>query len=270
MEVGVSTACFFNRVLCEDSPALLRLAGAGLGEIFLNTFREYEPCFIALLKERTEEQGIRIISVHPQSTQFEPQLFSVYERQQKDALAVYRKVLQAAQTLGARYYVMHGSLTLGGAAKNLQIKRMADNYRMLCNIASDYGIQLTQENVSWCANSYPEFGLHLQEEMGSQDLKFTLDCKQAVRAGYDPMRFIETLGGQIVHWHLCDYAPRREGGYFWRLPGQGICDFAALATALRLSGYQGAGMLEVYSDMYADMDELKACRDYLEKQLDCI
>ncbi|MCL2671234.1 MAG: sugar phosphate isomerase/epimerase [Clostridiales bacterium] len=267
MEVGISTASLFRRAYTEDAPALLRGAGTAFCEIFLNTFSEYEPGYIDLLCERVAAQNLRVLAVHPQSLQFEPQLFSIYDRQREDALMFYRKILHAGQKLGAKYYVLHGSATLGGAAKNIQVERLAKHYQLLCDTAGEYGLTLTQENVSWCNSQTPDFGLRLQEQMGNRDLKFTLDCKQARRAGQEPMAFIEAWGDQIVHWHLCDYAPNPAGGHQWRMPGQGVCDFAALARALRAKGYRGAAMLEVYSDMYSDLDELAASYDYLRNIL---
>lgn len=267
MEVGISTASLFRRVFTEDAPVLLRNAGAECCEIFLNTFSEYEPDFVDLLCERIAAQGLRVLALHPQSLQFEPQLFSVYERQRMDAVALFRKILRAGQRLGAKFYVMHGSATLDGAAKNLQLEWLAKQYQALCDIAKEEGMTLTQENVSWCANSYPAFGVHLQERMGNRDLKFTLDCKQAIRAGHMPMDFIDAWGDQIVHWHLCDYTPNPQGGYRWQMPGQGVCDFAALAQALRARGYRGAAMLEVYSDMYEDMDALGESYAHLKSTL---
>ena len=47
----------------------------------------------------------RVCSVHPHGVQYEPQLFSPYSRSTRDAEAIYRRVLRAAQLLGASKYI---------------------------------------------------------------------------------------------------------------------------------------------------------------------
>ena len=98
-------------------------------------------------------------------------------------------------------------------------------------------------------------------------MHFTLDVKQAVRSGYAPAAYLDAVGDRLVNVHLCDYAVREDGGYVWRMPGQGACDFAALAQALRAHGYAGPAFVEVYSDMYRELDALFESRAYCEAQM---
>ena len=125
MRIGISTASFFNRKMIEDLPALYEEWGVKNAEYFLNSFSEYEPDFIALLAQRTQKHGITVCSIHPMSSMFESQLFSLHPRQSADARAIYEKVLQAGKTLGTHRYCMHGAAHLSGAAKNLEIFRIA-------------------------------------------------------------------------------------------------------------------------------------------------
>ena len=258
MEVGVSTASIFNKAMVEDIPAMLSPMGCRTIEVFLNTFSEYRPDFVGLLRQRIDDAGLSVYSVHPMSNQFEAQLFSIHPRQKADAFSVYREALQAGSILGATHYVMHGSPHLGGTAKNLELERIAPVFHELLDIAAEYGITLCLENVSWCFFHAPAFGAQLKERLGDHRLKFVLDIKQAVRSGEDPFAFVEAVGEDMANWHLCDYAFDRSGKLSLKMPGQGQCDFLALGKAMVSKGYTGPAFVEVYSDMYGSLDELKA------------
>lgn len=262
MEIGISTASIFNRCMVEYTPPLLAALGAHVAEIFLNTYSEYEQPLVESVARSCRENGVRVYSVHPMSMQFEPQLFSIHERQKRDALLVYRRVLQACRTLGATHYVMHGAAILSGGAQNLHVERLAPRFTELCRMAEDCGVTLCLENVSWCFFHQPSFALELREAMGSRALKYCLDVKQSVRAGIDPVAFLDALGQDVRNVHLCDYQ-LTASGYVWRLPGEGECDFSAIAVALSRLGYEGCAFLEVYNNMYRDYDALAGAYRYL-------
>lgn len=190
------------------------------------------------------------------STQFEPQLFSIHPRQRRDAMTLYERVLCGGRRLGAKVYVMHGPVHLAGAARNIGIGRIAPIFRELSDVASAYGITLTLENVSWCVFNTPEFGRSLRESLGDDRLKFTLDVKQAVRSGQDPLAFVDALGTGIVNVHLCGAEKMADGRLALSMPGRGSFDFAALHAALQRQKAKYAAFIEVYSDMYSDFSEL--------------
>lgn len=266
MQIGISTASYFNRMPIEDAVRDIGAHGVPVAELFLNTFSEYEPDFVECLAQRLEKAGVSAHSVHPMSTQFEPQLFSLHPRQRKDAFRIYERVLQAAKRLGARCYVMHGAATLGGAAKNLELERIAPIFCELNDMAEGYGVTLALENVSWCVFASPAFGLALRERTGDR-MHYTLDIKQAVRSGYKPRDYIDAVGDRLVNVHLCDYSVREDGRFLWCMPGQGVCDFAAVAAALRAHGYTGPAFVEVYSDMYRTLDALFDSRAFCGEQM---
>ena len=267
MNVGISTASIFNKAMVEDVPAMLAPMGCRTIEAFLNTFSEYRPAFVQLLKRRIDDAGLDVYSVHPMSNQFEAQLFSIHPRQKTDAFSVYRDALNAGRMLGATHYVMHGSPHLGGTAKNLEMERITPVFRELLDVAAEYGITLCLENVSWCFFHAPAFGAELKARLGDHRLKFVLDVKQAVRSGEDPFTFVEAVGEDLENWHLCDYAFDGEGKLSLKMPGKGQCDFGALGKAMIQKGYTGPAFIEVYSDMYAQMDELKASFDHIRPVL---
>lgn len=267
MNVGISTASIFNKAMVEDIPPLLAEMGCREIEVFLNTFSEYRPDFVRLLKQRIDDAGLRVYSVHPMSNQFEAQLFSIHPRQKADAFSVYRDALNAGRLLGATHYVMHGSPHLGGTAKNLELERIAPVFGELLDVAAEYGVTLCLENVSWCFFHAPAFGQQLKERLGDHRLKFVLDIKQAVRSGEDPFAFVEAVGEDLENWHLCDYAFDQNGRLSLKMPGQGQCDFRALGAAMVKKGYAGPAFVEVYSDMYPDLDGLKRSFEYMRSIL---
>lgn len=256
MKLGLSTACYFQKCMIEDSVLDISAHGVRHCELFLNSFSEYEPDFIALLAERLAAADITAYSVHPMSTQYEPQLFSIHPRQRQDALNIYERVLQGAKTLGAKVYVMHGPVHLSGAAKNISLTRLAPIFKELGDIAAGYGVTLALENVSWCVFCTAEFGRALRERLGAGSLKYTLDIKQAMRGGQDPLDFVEAVGPDIVNVHLCDAVLGHDGRIGLRLPGFGAFDFVALKNALARQGADYRAIIEVYSDMYGNTEEL--------------
>lgn len=256
MRIGISTASFYNHYMIEDLPALYAEWRVRYAEFFLNSLCEYEPDFITMLKQRTEENGVTVCSVHPMSSMFESQLFSLHPRQQQDAFRIYEKVLQAAKQLGSHRYCMHGAAHLSGAAKNLEIYRIAPVFDRLCDLADAYDVRLTLENVSWCFFREPGFALRLLEAMRSDSLHFTLDIKQAIRSGADPLSFVDALGTRIDAVHCCDC--RVENGTIqYLLPPYGGFDFKGMIDALKKKGFDGDVLMEVYSDMYGSDEELR-------------
>ena len=270
MKIGISTASYFNQMMLEEALVHIRAGGCPLAEAFLNTFTEYSDDFCRRLLDTLGEDGPEIYSIHPMSTQFEPQLFSPHPRQRQDAENIYRQVLKTGKRLGARVYVMHGAARFSGATKNLDMSRNVNLDRQaailenLSHMAADAGIILALENVSWCMFSRPEIAKELVDRLGTS-LHYTLDIKQAIRAGEDPLDFVKVLGNRIVNLHLCDFFHQPDGRVTLAMPGRGDYDFAALSRAMAQAGYQGPAMIEVYSDMYRDLLEIEESRRAMEQ-----
>jgi sugar phosphate isomerase/epimerase len=255
MEIGFSTASYFNKLQIEDAVLEIGDHGVSLCELFLNTFSEYEPAFTDLLEERLKQANLRVYSVHPMSMQYEPQLFSIHPRQREDAFRLFERVLSAGKRYGASCYVMHGPARLFGGVKNIELTRIAPILLDLTQLAGEYGIQLTLENVSWCIFNEPAFGVRLRDFTGGA-IRHTLDVKQAVRSGFDPMDFIRAVGEQIINVHLCDAVRVPTGGVRYSMPGFGEYDFLSMFNLLAEKGYSGPAFIEVYSDMYAEIPAL--------------
>lgn len=239
--------------------------GASICEVFLDSYCEYEMNFADLIAKTAQEQGLDVVSIHAMSSQFEPQLFALGERQRADANHLFLKVLKAGERMGARNYVLHGPAMQRGALKNADLERIGPIASRLADLASDFGIRMCWENVSWCLFHEPQFAQNILKYCDSGNLYFTLDIKQAIRAGYDPLDFLTTMGNRIAHVHLCDYRKNEQGMLSLEMPGKGCFDFAELTRTLCALDYQGDAMLEVYSDGYDQLDEIFESWQYLKK-----
>ena len=63
-----------------------------------------------------------------------------------------------------------------------------------------------------------------------------------MRAGRDPIDFVDAMGEQLANVHVCDWD---ENGRLC-LPGEGTFDFTAFIRALRRVNYAGAVIVEPY------------------------
>lgn len=266
MEIGISTAAFYARLVTEDALAAISRLGATVCEVFLDSYCEYEPDFGKLLKGRVDELGLKVSSIHAMSQQFEPQLFSLSVRQRQDAFKLFEKVLRQGQLLGAKILVFHGPARLRGAIRNAQFKRIGPIASDLADMAKEYGLRLCWENVSWCLFSHPDFVAGMLPYITSDNIGFTLDIKQAVRSGHDPFEYLKAMGDRLCHVHLCD-CDLTKPDFGLSLPGRGAFDFEKLFSTLKASGYNGAAIIEPYSDLYQNIEELGESLSLMRKLL---
>ncbi|AHM61155.1 hypothetical protein D770_14505 [Flammeovirgaceae bacterium 311] len=77
------------------------------------------------------------------------------------------------------------------------------------------------------------------------ELKLGPDINWLVRAGIDPVYFIETYGHKIVHLHIRD---QHANGKWSEAVGEGVTDFRAIAKALRKANFQGRAVVELDFD----------------------
>ncbi|MBR3037528.1 MAG: sugar phosphate isomerase/epimerase [Clostridia bacterium] len=265
VKTGISTASFFDKLMLEDAPELFHRWGVVHAEYYLNSWSEYAQDFVKLLKKRSDDAGIRVVAVHPMSLQFEPLLFTPHPRQREDAEKGYAAVLRAGEMLGADHYVMHGPVVLNGVAKNLQLERLAPIFDRLSDMAEDHGLHLTLENVSYSIMPTPEIGQRIHELM-TRPLYHTLDIKQSLRAGVDPLAFVDALGEHIIAVHACD-CDRSGNTARYCLPPHGDVDFRGIVSALQKKGFSGAVLLEAYSDMFDTNEELRDAFYALDRQI---
>lgn len=246
MQLGLSTAAFYGRWETEEAAAQVKLLGMDCAEVFLQTFSEYKPDFVKQVREQLG--GVPCVSMHPSGIQFENQMFGRSSRQRQDALDLFRRSLDAAQLLGAEYYVYHGRSTALLTPLPFNLQANVDVLGCMMEEAAQRGLTIAWENVSWCQLTTCERIAQVKKALSG--VRFTLDIKQAMRAGEDPIDMARMMGGALVHVHVCDYY---ESGKLC-LPGEGCVHFEKLIAVLKEMNYGGAVIMEPYLALI-DSDE---------------
>lgn len=247
MKTGVSTACFYP---LETEKALIKIGQMGVktAEIFFNSPSELESDFIKGLSEISVKYSVKIKSIHPYLTFGETYLFfSEYKRRYNDTLISFRKHLSAAQKLGAKFLIIHGSLLPGVISK----KEYFERFRQLIEIGKEYGIAVLQENVVKFFSQSPDFLLEMRENLGN-DFKMVLDLKQAIRANHSAFEFAEKLRGSIVHVHVSDCKENSD----CLPPGEGDFNFKKLITQLNSEDNDIDFIVELYRRNYENENQI--------------
>lgn len=261
MKIGISTASFYPAEI-EKGIVYASELGFQYVELFINSASEYIPPFRTQLKQQLDALGLQVISIHPYTSAMEGHLlFSDYTRRTQDSLSQYERYFEAAAAFGASFFTFHGEqLRMRGLPPARAESRRFDTYRQLCARAKTYGVTFTQENVSWCKSGDLAFLKRLYDNV--PELRYTLDIKQAHRAGLSWDDYVDIVGDRIVNLHISDYTRQSD----CLLPGQGSVDFPALFGKLKAYGYQGSALVEVYSNDYSHVEQLRDSRIYLEKK----
>lgn len=259
MRLGLSTAAFYGQWETEEAAEQIASLPIDCAEVFLQSESEYRLAFAREVKAGL--QGISCASVHPQGIH-ENYMAKRPPRQKADAFDTFRRVMDVGQTLGAGIYVYHGRHTPQLNALPWDLKWNIEALIPMCEEAAARGMVIGWENVSWCQLTTPERVREARRALGQ--VRFTLDIKQAKRAGCDPLDYIDAMGDQLCHVHVCDW---KENGELC-LPGEGVFDFDALFSRLHASGYRGAVILEPYLKMIRSDTALMESLAFLRRKMD--
>lgn len=261
MEIGVSSACFYP-MQTEQTLELLAAGGFRHIEIFLNAECEAEEYFCKEMRQRADALGLQVISVHPYCGAYEYiNLFSYYPRRREDGLEDYRRIARAGEILGAKYITFHGDRLNSPAPADAE--RYCSVLSAIIGIVQQHGLLLAQENVSWCTSSKLDFLRQVDERLRPQGLHYTLDVKQALRAGNVWQDYERIMRGRIVNVHISD----NDRVDTCLLPGAGEMDFAQFFRTMQQHGYQGDYLIEVYRRNFEDPLQLGSAKCYLENIL---
>lgn len=261
MEVGVSTACFYPSPV-EDNLDRLAGLGASCAEIFFNTFCEMKPPFTEVLRERLEQNNLRLVSVHPFTSLMEGiMLFSGYQRRTEEGMALYRDFFRNARSLGASYLTLHGERQMGNRETPAETSRKMAAYNRLCDIAEEEGMIVAQENVVWCRSSDPDYLRIMYENVPK--LRYTFDVKQAHRAGKSWEDYLPVIGDRLVNVHINDFSAEQS----CLLPGEGVMEYRPFFEYLRSIGYDTQVLIEVYAANFSDDSQVSYAIDYLKKNI---
>lgn len=260
MKLGISTACFYPAPL-EQGIEYAAALGFERAEVFVNAQSEYRRPFRGAFRRQLETLGMDVVSVHPFSSGVEGiYLFADYERRVQDTLDDYERYCECAAEWGARFLTLHGErkVPLGLPPRRDDEQRRFDIYHRLCERAARWGMEIAQENVAWCKSYEPEFLRRLYDNV--PELKFTLDLKQAERAGRAWGDYVDAVGDRIVNLHISDRTDERD----CMLPGTGAFRFRALFERMKQLNYSGAALIEVYSRDYQERSELSDSLAFLQ------
>lgn len=238
LQLGLSTAAFYGRWETEEAAQAIGCLPLDCCEVFLQTGSEYERDFARDV--RTRLAGVRCTSMHPLGFQYENQLHARSQRQRRDALDMFRRALDAGAELDAGVYVYHGRATMQLTPLPWNLEANAEVLALMCEEAAQRNMVIGWENVFYCQLTTPERVLEAKKAL--PQVRFTLDIKQAMRAGCDPIAFVRAMGDRLCNVHVCDWNADKK----LCLPGEGVFDFAALLGALRAVGYGGPVILEPY------------------------
>ena len=258
MDIGISTAIFYPEILTEDAVKILSDKGFRTGEVFANSFFEFSKEYAYELREISDKHDFKVNSVHTVSSAFEPYLFDAYERRREDFFKIYQDFVKFAEILGAKVYTFHGLISK--PHKNMTFKDVVYVYDRMIYEGNIHGVSLAQENVSWCMSGNLEYLKKLKDAV-KEPLKFTLDIKQAIKAGHSPYDYLDIYGEDLINLHLNDNEP----GSTCLLPGRGTFDFEELFRRVNRLNYKGPGIIEVYKDNYENLEDLQVSRRYLER-----
>ena len=261
--VGISTSCFYPM---DTEKALKTALDAGIShfEMHFSTFSEITDGYLKEMRKMLRHYGAKVHSVHPFYSALESAMFfSDYsERRFADGLEIYKQFFHAAEKLGAEYLVFHGGSTIGKSRVMVSQDEYIERYNMLFECGQTFGVSLLHENVYTHTAQTPEFCRKLIDYLGEKAL-FTFDNKQAHRAGFQSVEFIQALSGHIRNVHISDFDREHD----CLLPGKGNEDFSAMRNAM--SGDDGTACwnIEVYDDAFADAEEIGLSLHYLEMKL---
>ncbi|MCQ2406993.1 MAG: sugar phosphate isomerase/epimerase [Oscillospiraceae bacterium] len=246
MIAAVSTSCLYPKPT-EDALYDLCLHGIRSVEIFLNAPRECNSVFTGDLRALLRRFGTQCSSVHPWTGSFESfMLFSDYPRRAADFLEDAKRVFSMMNTVGAKYYVLHGA-----SAGRTRPELYCERFHMLAETAKPFGVEVTQENVNLFESQSIRFLKEFCRILGDE-AKITFDVKQAVRAHMDISEAVRLLGKHIVQVHLSDHG---DLGDCLRI-GTGRFQIAPFLRALRAQGFDGNVTLELYRGSFGSTAEL--------------
>ncbi len=257
MEIGISTASLFKRQYNEDAIVTLNQLDAKVCEVFLGTYQEYTKEFCDLLKERVG--SLKVHSIHTLNTHFEPQLFGANPRAVEDAYKIFGNCLSTAKTLGASYYTLHGIARFKKNVLYNEYEKIGKMMYKAKDFANSYGIDLCLENVEWAY--YNHVGFYKNISKYCENLSTCLDVKQARISGDSYKDYINEMGCSIKTVHLSDVDV--DGKIC--LPGKGTFDFEDLFKRLKDVSFSGNMLIEVYTNDYGEIFELKDSLDYLRE-----
>lgn len=258
MFLGISTACFYPMETEKTIDDIARL-GFDRIEVFANCMAETSFDYIKELKKKCDDYGIKVVSFHPFTSFAEPfYFFTCYPRRIEEGVDFYKGLFERAARLGAHVVNFHGAKR----DYNAEPSAFFDVYARLYEGAKQYDIIFSQENVVRCKSAEPSF-IKLMRSYLNDECSFTLDIKQANRAGFSPFEMLEAMGDKVCNVHINDF----NSEYDCLLPGKGNFDFGKLLHMLNEYKYNENILIEVYRNNFLQNDEILSSKNYINNYI---
>ena len=258
MQLGLSTAAFYGRYETEEAAAHIARLPLDCCEVFLQSDSENSGEFARVVRQNLG--GMPCTSIHPLGG-YENYMAGRPARQIRDAFAHFARVLDAGEALGAETFVYHGRNTPLLSPLPWNLAWNVEAIAPMCAQAEARGMVIGWENVCWCQLTEPSRVLEARAAL--PQVRFTLDIKQAMRAGCDPIAFVAAMGDRLCNVHVCDWTQDRR----LCLPGEGCVDFGALIRALRSVGYDGPIIMEPYLGLIKSDKALERSIAFMRNQM---
>jgi sugar phosphate isomerase/epimerase len=160
-----------------------------------------------------------------------------------------RKILEEIDLVTDRLQAVAGNmigLTVGDAKQTKTEAELDIQAETLVQVMAICKRKMIQPNLH---NHTFEVENNLHDLRGTlkrlPDIKLGPDLNWLVRGGVDPVWFIQTYGRQMVFMHIRD---QQADGKWTESVGEGIIDFPAIASALKMINYTGAAAVELAFD----------------------
>lgn len=158
----------------------------------------------------------------------------------------HHKILDDVEVVLERLNQLKGStfgITVGDAGRiktNEELDIQAELLKKIISICKKNDIQANLHNHTFeMENNLHDFKGTIERV---PDLKLGPDINWLIRAGVDPVWFIDTYGDRMVYLHLRD---QDENGKWTRALGQGTTDFPAVSKALKKVNFKGRAAIEL-------------------------
>lgn len=255
MKAGVSTACLYPKQM-EQALEEYGQLGINKVELFFNTPSELKENSLVRLKNILRSYNMEAASIHPFTSEMEPFFFfSDYTGRLKDGIDLYRRYFEAAAFLGAKVLVFHGDYR----QNTYPWEKGFSHVEALWEAGQQYGVEVMQENVARCKSGSLNYLLAMQNAL--PQMRFVLDCKQALRAGHRAEEFMEKLGNKIGHFHISDNKQGEDC-----LPiGWGNTNWEEFFDNLKRQEFNGFLVLELYFHNFQQVIHLKEGFEQMNK-----
>lgn len=217
--------------------------------------REDIPMRAGILKERIERAGLELADLFIQAPDFQTMAVNNPDpRQQEDAAAFFRDMLDLARRLGAPGMTMLPGMRFDDEPWDVSIRRSAEALAWRVEEAARHGIALSVEGHLGSNVDTPERLAELVRL--TPGLRLTLDYTHFTYQGIPDER-IEPLLGHARHFHCRGAARTRLQTPF----GENSIDYRRVIARMREIGYPGYFAIEY---VWQDWQDCNRCENICE------